>query len=632
MKTDQSFIEEHALIHVIRLVIRDKEYGICRRERKVMKKRIGSVLLVFVLVTAAFTLPVSAFTQRKSAPADSNQYYYSNKNPFYPAYVGQCTWYAWGRAYEVSGKRPALSTQNAGKWYSANDGYKHDTTPKAGSVVCWLAGQGGSDATTGHVAFVESVNSDGSVFISEFNWGNHPLAFGTRTLKKGTSAYNTARYIHIIDPSADNDDPPPVSKTQNVNPGVYNIKNVASGRYMNYAWGWKAFNYYPIMICDKDNSPEQKFELQHMGSGQYMLIIKHKDGGVVNIWRGSGSAQAGDPVSQYARNNSDPLQKFYFTKLSNGNYIIRCATDPGKVIAPESTGNQAYLKVFAYKANDTKQQWVLSEIHTHSLVHKDRKDAICEQAGNAEYWTCSSCGKLFRDSEGKTEIRKEDTVIPATGHKWSEWTVIRPATGTETGIESRSCSNCGKTETREIPVRLSENPFTDVRDSDYFYDSVLWAVSHDPQITKGTSGTTFSPEDTCTRGQAVTFLWRACGCEKVTDAENPFTDVKSSDFFYDAVLWAYQNKITTGTAATTFGSEETCDRGQIVTFLWRSQGEPAATASISFNDVADDAYYYAPVRWAVEKGITKGTTDKTFSPFDSCKRGQIVTFLYRAVS
>ena len=174
--------------------------------------------------------------------------------------------------------------------------------------------------------------------------------------------------------------------------------------------------------------------------------------------------------------------------------------------------------------------------------------------------------------------------------------------------------------------------FDDVTNKDYFYNAVTWAVNHDPQITKGTSDTTFSPSDTCTRGQAVTFLWRASGCEKVTDVENPFTDVKSSDYFYDAVLWAYKNKITTGTTATTFGPNETCNRGQIVTFLWRSQGEPKSDVTIDFTDVADNAYYYAPVRWAVEKGVTKGTTDKTFSPNDSCTRGQIVTFLYRAVS
>ena len=188
----------------------------------------------------------------------------------------------------------------------------------------------------------------------------------------------------------------------------------------------------------------------------------------------------------------------------------------------------------------------------------------------------------------------------------------------------------------DAPTDMSDEPedmndaFDDVHNKDYFYDAVTWAVNHDPQITKGTSNTTFSPSDTCTRGQAVTFLWRACGCEKVTDVENPFTDVKSTDYYYDAVLWAYKNNITTGTTTTTFGPNETCNRGQIVTFLWRSLNQPASNASISFNDVADDAYYYTPVRWAVENGVTKGTSDTKFSPGDSCTRGQIVTFLYRA--
>ena len=187
---------------------------------------------------------------------------------------------------------------------------------------------------------------------------------------------------------------------------------------------------------------------------------------------------------------------------------------------------------------------------------------------------------------------------------------------------------------KEFSVFKNEivNPFSDVKDSDYFFDPIIWAFNHDPQITKGTSDTTFSPSDSCTRGQAVTFLWRACGCEKVTDIENPFTDVKASDYYYDAVLWAYKNKITTGTTTTTFGPNDTCNRGQIVTFLWRSQGEPDSDASIDFTDVADNAYYSVPVRWAVEKGITKGTTDETFSPKDSCTRGQIVTFLYRAMT
>ena len=174
---------------------------------------------------------------------------------------------------------------------------------------------------------------------------------------------------------------------------------------------------------------------------------------------------------------------------------------------------------------------------------------------------------------------------------------------------------------------LPGSPFDDVNEEDYFFDAVNWAVKK--SITKGTSDTSFSPAAACTRGQAVTFLWRAHGSEKVSDIENPFTDVKEEDYFYDAVLWAIKNEVTNGMTETSFGPEETCTRGQIVTFLWRAEGKPEAAAAISFTDVEQQSFCYEPVRWAVEKEITQGTSEKTFSPEQNCTRGQIVTFLYR---
>ena len=175
----------------------------------------------------------------------------------------------------------------------------------------------------------------------------------------------------------------------------------------------------------------------------------------------------------------------------------------------------------------------------------------------------------------------------------------------------------------EIP-----NPFTDVKDDNFFYDAVLWAVSKD--VTNGTTATTFSPEETCTRGQVVTFLWRAKGCPEPTKTENPFKDVKETDYFYKAVLWAVENEITNGTSADTFSPAAGCTRGQVVTFLWRAEGKPAPEKTENpFGDVKDSDFYYDAVLWAVEKEITKGTSEKTFSPLDTCTRGQIVTFLYR---
>lgn len=167
--------------------------------------------------------------------------------------------------------------------------------------------------------------------------------------------------------------------------------------------------------------------------------------------------------------------------------------------------------------------------------------------------------------------------------------------------------------------------FVDVPADAYFADAVAWAVEND--ITNGTSATTFSPNMSCTRAQMVTFLWRAAGSPKAT-GNNPFTDLDSSAYYYDAVLWAIENGVTNGTSATTFSPDATVTRGQTVTFLYRANGSPAASGN-SFADVSADSYYADAVAWAVAEAITNGTGDNTFSPDADCTRGQIVTFLYR---
>ena len=173
------------------------------------------------------------------------------------------------------------------------------------------------------------------------------------------------------------------------------------------------------------------------------------------------------------------------------------------------------------------------------------------------------------------------------------------------------------------------NPFTDVKEGAYYYDAVLWAVENG--ITGGTTATTFSPNASCTRAQAVTFLWRAAGSPAPKSSVNPFTDVKESAYYYEAVLWAAENGITGGTTATTFSPNATCTRAQIVTFLWRSQKSPAADTVNPFTDVAADSYYANAVLWAAENGITGGTSATTFSPNNDCTRAQIVTFLFRCL-
>ncbi len=171
------------------------------------------------------------------------------------------------------------------------------------------------------------------------------------------------------------------------------------------------------------------------------------------------------------------------------------------------------------------------------------------------------------------------------------------------------------------------NPFEDVKTADYFYDAVLWAV--DQNITKGVGDGKFAPLKTCTRAEAVTFLWRAMGEPTPTSTSCKFTDVEKNAYYYTAVLWAVEENITTGTSATTFAPNMTLTREQFVTLLWRTAGEPNVTAKVTFTDVASGVYYEKAVQWAVEEKITEGVGNNMFGPRRDCTRSQIVTLLMR---
>lgn len=173
------------------------------------------------------------------------------------------------------------------------------------------------------------------------------------------------------------------------------------------------------------------------------------------------------------------------------------------------------------------------------------------------------------------------------------------------------------------------NPFTDISEGAYYYDAVLWASGNG--ITNGSSATTFSPDAACTRAQIITFLWRAVGspAPESESSANPFTDVSTDAYYHDAVLWAVEHGISNGTSATTFSPDVACTRAQAVTFLWRAEETPSVSSGSGFSDVADSAYYANAVKWAVANGVTNGTGSATFSPDADCTRGQIVTFLYR---
>jgi len=170
----------------------------------------------------------------------------------------------------------------------------------------------------------------------------------------------------------------------------------------------------------------------------------------------------------------------------------------------------------------------------------------------------------------------------------------------------------------------AKHPFTDVKSGAYYENPVIWALNNG--ITTGTSATTFAPNETCTRGQVVTFLWRANGSPKPTSSKNPFTDVKSTDYFYKAVLWAVEKGITNGTSATTFSPNEKCTSGQVVTFLWRSNGKPQANGTSSLAVQHSGKFYTDAVAWADSMGLLSGIA---FDPNQNSPRADIVTYLYR---
>ena len=221
------------------------------------------------------------------------------------------------------------------------------------------------------------------------------------------------------------------------------------------------------------------------------------------------------------------------------------------------------------------------------------------------------------------------TITPDKGYAVANVKIDGKSIG---AVKSYTFENVSRTHTIEVIfMKANGNPqtgvFVDVATGSYYEDAVDWAVENG--ITKGTDDIHFSPDGICTRAQAVTFLWRTAGSPKPETRAMPFTDVPVGSYYYDAVLWAVENGITKGTSDTTFSPNMTCSRAQIVAFLWRSEKSPAAGTANPFADVKSTAYYADAVLWAVKENITKGTTSTTFSPNADCTRAQIVTFLWR---
>ena len=232
-----------------------------------------------------------------------------------------------------------------------------------------------------------------------------------------------------------------------------------------------------------------------------------------------------------------------------------------------------------------------------NIMHLPPLEPTCTETGLTAGITCLDCN----------EPLEQQYPVPAVGHLFME----------------DVCTVCGIHQSDVLP----DNSFVDVAQADYYYSPVLWALKNN--VTTGTSPTTFGPDDPCTRGQTVMFLWRAAGSPAPTLTENPFEDVAESDYFYTAVLWAVEQGITKGTSDTSFSPDAPCTRGQIATFLYSSQGKPVTTGGSQFSDVSESDYYYTPILWAAENNVTGGIGNGMFGPNQTCTRAHIVTFLYK---
>ena len=221
------------------------------------------------------------------------------------------------------------------------------------------------------------------------------------------------------------------------------------------------------------------------------------------------------------------------------------------------------------------------------------------------------------------------TATPNAGYHFKAWRVIL---GGVTITDNKFTMPAEDVEVQAVfekDAPISKHPFLDVPAGAYYEDAVVWAVGKG--ITSGTNATTFDPNGTCTRAQAVTFLWRAAGSPTPKTKLMPFPDVPVGSYYWNAVLWAIEQGITEGTSYLTFSPNDSCTRAQIVTFLWRAKGNPAVSGNAPFTDVPPDAYYAAAVTWAEKNGITGGIGNGLFGSNNTCTRAQIVTFLYRAM-
>ncbi len=546
-----------------------------------MKKRVLSLLLVMLMVvslvpTGMIQANAESFQSRLSMTPENAPAYYTTLNPYYTSGYGMpnCTCYAYGRAYEILGKKPNLSLGNAQEWWDynkRNNYYPSGKTPALGAIACWKSASG----TIGHVAVVEAINGD-TVTTSESGW-NYKYFWTTKRSASSSNfssseGYTFQGFIYILGNGSSGGQTPSISVKERI-AHKYNITVPANYLLKNYTSELD-------MNANSKNNVEKQSSSYTIRSTERVIL---SNGTVRYKWK------SGDT----------PPKTLWFNYDSSAMSVTAMHDYSDSVVKEPTCTEQGYTTYCCNCGEMYVGNYVPAKGHTPMAVDSGT-EATCTEPGYTAFIMCEVCFSTLYDSP---------TRIPPKGHEY----------------KYGKCTRCGEADPDYIPPAPTN--FDDVSQNSYCYDAVQWAVEH--EVTKGVSANKFAPNNGCTRAQVVTLMWRAAGAPNFM-AKIDFDDVDNDAYYYDGVKWAVSYGISKGTSERTFSPDDLCTRGQVVTFLWRAAGEPIVDETINFVDVSPNSYCYNAVQWAVAKGITKGTDATHFSPSATCTRGQVVTFLYRA--
>lgn len=392
--------------------------------------------------------------------------------------------------------------------------------------------------------------------------------------------------------------------------------------------GWSYVNYKECTRChDKIGDPNRKIHFNAPGKHDWQLVAFE---GAEATCQHKGLSYKECKVCH---------EKFYddngvlYTEVTD--MVAHTASDKLANVKEATCTEEGYTGDVVCKfCGEVMKPGEKTKMVDHTPVDVEAQAPTCTEPGVAKGTVCKVCKKVLSGQE----------TVPALGHD-PKLVNAKDATCTEAGYTGdKVCTRCNVTLEKGKDIKAlghnfvkgvcsrcdakqpGFNPFSDVKAGPY-YNAILWAYENG--VAAGKADGTFGVNDPCTRAQIVTFLWRAAGEPIAKNAVNPFSDVSAKSPYYNAILWAVENGITAGTTATTFSPNAPCTRAQIVTFLWRYENKPIVSTLAKFDDVSESSVYYNAIMWAVETGITSGVTKTTFAPNDTCTRGQAVTFIYR---